>query len=462
MNDQNRPYDWAAASAAARAELEAKRAKEEARRRIQARISMMVSCPQDQQDHAPSSSSCLERLCQMKAESFFQPGVMAAFRALFSRAENERFNEAEKSLNLLSLSEREQHFFWFLCCHFAQRGSNPVSPGDLMPIFESPTEVAKVASGSIKLGLVTRTEVFGDNAKPVAAGYLISLRVAKTLFCGNDTATNYEGISRYATVISSSAIIEKPLFFSARERGQIELIHSILQGDAFADVQARLVGRKRNPAVQILIWGPPGTGKTEVAKQIARSCGRDLIQLNAANMIYPEWGAAEKSYQSVFREYNYLAVTSSRTPILFLNEADNLLSHRLKNLDRAIDKGENTLTTILLQAFEDMNGILIATTNYADLLDEAFDRRFLFKLELGVPDVQVREQIWHNALPMISAADAHTLASEFALSGSQIENVAAKYDIIGALSGEPCMCMLRQLCQEEQGSRARHCKIGFI
>ena len=72
---------------------------------------------------------------------------------------------------------------------------------------------------------------------------------------------------------------------------------------------------------------------------------------------------------------------SDVAPILLFNEADAIFGVRKNGAENAVDKMENTIQNIILQEMEDLNGILIATTNLATNLDSAFERRFLYKIE---------------------------------------------------------------------------------
>lgn len=73
------------------------------------------------------------------------------------------------------------------------------------------------------------------------------------------------------------------------------------------------------------------------------------------------------------------------TPILLFNEADGVINKRKDSNSSAVAQTENEIQNIILQEMEEFKGILIATTNLTDNIDTAFERRFLFKLELTVP-----------------------------------------------------------------------------
>lgn len=69
-------------------------------------------------------------------------------------------------------------------------------------------------------------------------------------------------------------------------------------------------------------------------------------------------------------------------PILFFNEADAILNKRRK-IESSSDQMLNSMQNILLQYLEDFEGIFMATTNYINNLDDAFDRRIFIKKHLS-------------------------------------------------------------------------------
>lgn len=111
---------------------------------------------------------------------------------------------------------------------------------------------------------------------------------------------------------------------------------------------------------------------------------------------------------------------------------------------------------------EDLEGILIATTNLTGTLDKAFDRRFLFKVEFTKPSTEAKAAIWLDKLPHLDRKDAYQLAHDFDFSGGQIENIARKCEIEYILSGKmPSLEDLIGFCREEGINRNNRPKIGF-
>lgn len=112
---------------------------------------------------------------------------------------------------------------------------------------------------------------------------------------------------------------------------------------------------------------------------------------------------------------------------------------------------------------ENLDGILIATTNLADNLDGAFERRFLFKIRFDKPTVEAKRNIWISKLPSLSVEDAHTLASSYEFSGGQIDNIVRKALMQEVIKGEkPTLNSLITMCSEEKISKKNARRIGFF
>jgi SpoVK/Ycf46/Vps4 family AAA+-type ATPase len=249
---------------------------------------------------------------------------------------------------------------------------------------------------------------------------------------------------------SHSAIKEKDLFFNASEQEQIDHLTSLLTVDNFPSIQQRLEEQGMRKGFACLFYGGPGTGKTETVLQIARQTGRDLMQVDIAGLRDKYVGESEKNIKQVFTRYRELCKNADVLPILFFNEADALINKRTENIEHSVDKMDNAMQNIILQEIEDLDGILIATTNLTSNLDKAFERRFLFKIEFHKPNTDVKAKIWRSMLKDISADDARQLASHFDFSGGQIENIARKRTIDYILSGKfATVDEIEKYCQAE-------------
>ena len=262
---------------------------------------------------------------------------------------------------------------------------------------------------------------------------------------------------------SHDAIREKSLFFNTSEQEQIERLTSLLSTETLPSIQKRLEEQGMRKGFACLFYGAPGTGKTETVLQIARQTGRDLMQVDIAGLRDKWGGESEKNIKEVFARYRRLCQNSEVMPILFFNEADAIINKRTENVEHSVDKMDNAMQNIILQEIEDLDGILIATTNLTSNLDKAFERRFLYKVEFHKPDTDVKTKIWRSMLKDISADDARQLASHFDFSGGQIENIARKRTVDYILSGKfASLDEIEGYCRAELLGGKERRSIGFI
>lgn len=261
---------------------------------------------------------------------------------------------------------------------------------------------------------------------------------------------------------SCKAIKEKSLFFNTSEQEQIERLTSLLSVDNLPSIQQRLTEQGMRKGFACLFYGAPGTGKTETVLQIARQTGRDLMQVDIAGLRDKWVGESEKNIKDVFARYRKLCKNSEVMPILFFNEADAIINKRTEHVEHSVDKMDNAMQNIILQEIEDLDGILIATTNLTSNLDKAFERRFLYKVEFHKPDTDVKTKIWRSMLKDISDDDARQLASHFDFSGGQIENIARKRTVDYILSGKfASLDEIEDYCRAELLNGKERRSIGF-
>jgi hypothetical protein len=260
------------------------------------------------------------------------------------------------------------------------------------------------------------------------------------------------------------SLTPKKLFYNEREAQSVEELAALLQEDHFKKVQERLGAGNMRKGFACLFSGCPGTGKTETVYQIARETKRNIMLVDISAIKGMFVGETEKHIKAVFDNYRQAAQASDIAPILFFNEADAVIGKRIEfsSSSRAVDRMENTMQNIILQELENLDGILIATTNLTKNMDQAFERRFLYKIDFEKPSVTARALIWKAMLPALAEHDAGELASRFDFSGGQIENVVRKSTVRHVLSGdEPSLDNLSSFCRDELLGKEEEKVIGF-
>jgi SpoVK/Ycf46/Vps4 family AAA+-type ATPase len=217
-----------------------------------------------------------------------------------------------------------------------------------------------------------------------------------------------------------------------------------------------------------LLYGPPGTGKTLTAQYLASELKLPLLKIDASRVLSCWVGESEQNVRRIFDDYSRLQKELGKAPVLLLNEADQLLGARDGGRN-AVDRMNNNMQNLFLEGLERFSGILVATTNRRDLLDEAFSRRFTYKLELPPPDKNLRIALWKGHLPMDRLADDVEIAplAELGLTGGEIRLVIERAVRLQAYRGIATIDRktLTEISKEELACRMKRSgntsKIGF-
>lgn len=250
-------------------------------------------------------------------------------------------------------------------------------------------------------------------------------------------------------VVKCEDIKEKKLYYNEANQKDIERLEGLLDNEKYLEMRKRLEDRNMPKGLIILMYGPPGTGKTETAMQLARMTGRNLFHVNIQEVRSCWVGESEKNTKQIFEAYS--RDRSDKKPILLFNEADAVVSKRTSiGNNAAVDKMENTMQNIILEEFENFDGIAILTSNLIDNMDPAFDRRILFKLELKNPERETKRKIWQEKLKEYENLDFEDVL-DFDLSGGQIENIRRKLTLDELLYGtKPDTATLKDFCKKEK------------
>lgn len=186
----------------------------------------------------------------------------------------------------------------------------------------------------------------------------------------------------------------------------------------------------------VLLVGPPGTGKTMLARAVAGEAGVPFFSISGSEFVEMFVGVGASRVRDLF------AKAKKNAPcIIFIDEIDAVGRKRGSGMGGGHDEREQTLNQILVEmdGFEQgVNVIVLAATNRADVLDSALLRpgRFDRRVNITLPDRQDREKILKvhfEKKPVSKDVDLHSLAAKTAgSSGADLANIANESAILAA------------------------------
>lgn len=372
-------------------------------------------------------------------------------------------NHFARTLRSYNMDDSEKILFIFMAHLFIENSDDRIGFSDIENLYDN-DEIPAWIKGRFRsrsLHLFEKKLIENVNEDGLARGDCFKLTdFAKTELLG-ELKPSTIGRSQ-ADLLKHDSFAAKQLIYNPAEDRQVSELTSILMPDRFNEVQTRLEKAGMRKGFCCLFYGDPGTGKTETVYQLARLTGRDIMRVDVDKVKSCWVGESEKNIKALFDRYRNICKNAELAPILLFNEADAVLGVRMEGASRAVDKMENSIQNIILQEMENLEGIMIATTNLTTNLDKAFERRFLYKVRYSRPSTEARAKIWQTMLKGLTADDARTLAAEADLSGSEIENIVRKHTVATILSGDEIINLaeLRKLCQTERLASPRS-KIGF-
>ena len=408
-----------------------------------------------------------ELFSKCRCEKLNKQVLRKKLRALVVMNSNLAFVKA-MALYDINVEDKDFPLFILLCTLFVIDGDDDIRCHDLDFIYEEGESVWRWAKRDLSQGnhrfLQKKfIEYTNDDGFADRESFKITDSAKKLLFSEMNLSA-MRGSRPNGGMLSFESIKPKQLFYNDKERKLVEELAALLDEKNFQGIRDRLKETNFRSGFACLFYGAPGTGKTETVLQIARKTGRDLIQVNISDIKSMWVGESEKNIKGIFDDYRKMVKQSAKTPILLFNEADAIIGKRMVGAEKAVDKLENNIQNIILQEIEQLDGILIATTNLAENMDKAFERRFLYKVKFEKPDLHGRLQIWQTMIPSLNDADASFLAAKYDFSGGEIENIARHYTIQSILHGKPAD-MLKSLvgyCDSERlEGRSPKRKVGF-
>lgn len=227
----------------------------------------------------------------------------------------------------------------------------------------------------------------GEKKKPVKAGEGNSNKKEDSNSDSDDDPDKKKLVSQ----LEGAIVMEKPNV-QWQDVAGLDMAKEALKEAVILPIKfPHLFTGKRKPWKGILLFGPPGTGKSYLAKAVATEANNStFFSVSSSNLVSKWLGESEKLVKNLFE-----LARQHKPSIIFIDEIDSLCSSRSDNESESARRIKTEFLVQMQGVGNDMDGILVlGATNIPWVLDAAIRRRFEKRIYIDLPEEKARQTIF--------------------------------------------------------------------
>ncbi|OVA14879.1 AAA+ ATPase domain [Macleaya cordata] len=258
----------------------------------------------------------------------------------------------------------------------------------------------KIVGWALSYHLMNSSDTFVKDAKLVISGESIKYGINLLQGIQNESKSSKKSLKDVVTEnefekrLLADVIPPSDIGVTFDDIGALEHVKDTLKELVMLPLQRPELfckGQLTKPCKGILLFGPPGTGKTMLAKAVATEAGANFINISMSSITSKWFGEGEKYVKAVFSLASKIAPS-----VIFVDEVDSMLGRRENPGEHeAMRKMKNEFMVNWdgLRTKDKERVLVLAATNRPFDLDEAVIRRLPRRLMVNLPDAQNREKI---------------------------------------------------------------------
>lgn len=232
--------------------------------------------------------------------------------------------------------------------------------------------------------------------------YITGIRIDRNYKRRTDTVEKVQRYLKRAETIKSKLPMRIRTQGLSKVAGLENVKQALKESILLPMLQPHLFKKGRKPWKGVLLFGPPGTGKSFIIQCLAEDIDCNFISISSSDIMSKFQGESEKAVKNLFLEAFQKIKETDQNCIIFIDEIDSIGGRRDKESDGTGTESHRRVLTELLRQMDGINNenerfrnklIVIGATNHAEDLDFALRRRFEKRIYLPLPGIESRLEI---------------------------------------------------------------------